>query len=120
MSKEKTLTIEQIREKLKDNAFVCYLDGYPKEDKYIKITLRGAPFNIEKGHDKFFYNGYKTGSQRQLWYVAKNETKYPDLYIEKGFKSFELAIKETLKKYKKELNLKMKDIEALSKNLDFD
>lgn len=97
------LKLEEIQDIVKEYAYVSYLPFYPKEDKYIEISLIDSPFKIERGHDLFSYNGYKNKSQRHLWYVSRSDVKHSGLYIHSGFLTFEKAIKETLEKYNKEI-----------------
>jgi hypothetical protein len=103
-------TIESIRYLLGDLAIIRYLRNYPKEDKYIEISLIDIPFNISKGYDEFCYNGYKTKSKRELWYVSKNDCEFPDLYIQIGFTSYQKAISETSKEYQKEIKILNKSL----------
>jgi hypothetical protein len=115
--KTKIQTIGEIRKEVGHFSTVIHLANYPKEDLYIQVMLDNIPFNIERGHDQFFYNGYKTGSKRQLWYVSKNDREYPELYIEKGFTSIRNAIDATVKKYQKELSELTNNMNSIKKLL---
>jgi len=106
--KEKTIkTIEQINKEVGHIASVQYLPRYPHEDEHLQVNLHDIPFKIERGHDQFFYNNYKTGSKPHLWYVSRSDRDNPELYIQKGFASLKGAIEATFKAYEKEL-LKLK------------
>lgn len=115
MSKTAISTIDEIRKEIGNAGQVVHLPLYPKEDLYIQVKLLGIPFKIERGHDIFFYNGYKTSSKRHLWYVARSDIENPDLYIEKGFQTLSGALSALIKTYRAELSEQIKRVESFER-----
>lgn len=97
---------------------VNYLPHYPEEDLYVLFSLDTLPFRFERGEDEFQYgNAVMKVSKRNLWFVYRSDEQYPDLYIDKGFRTLEKAINETLKTYEKELNKELDNLRYVSKYL---
>lgn len=108
MSKD---TLASIKEYLStaDIGYANNLPTYPEEDLYIQIRLSTIDVKIERGHDTFFYNGYKTESKRHLWYISFDGS----LLVEKGYLCYKKAIKDALNIRKKEINEELKKVKAI-------
>lgn len=107
--------MDEIGDYLRDTKIgsLAYLPHYPLEDKYLQINLRGTKIKIEKGHDIFYYNGYKTASKRNFWYVIFEN----DLYIEKGFRCYKKAIQSALEKRSKDLRKGLEIVDTMSEKV---
>lgn len=110
-------SIADITKEVGKFATVRYNPTYPVEDLCIAVTLKALPFKIERGLDRFFFNGGKTRSDRHLWYVSRDDYEYPPLYIAKGFVDIRDAIDAALKKYKKESLKAIKAVDSIREKL---
>lgn len=75
-----------------DLGFVGHIPLYPKDGKHIEINISDFNLSIKKGLDTFYYQK-NTESKSHLWYVFHGKR----LLIDKGFRSYDKAIKEAIK-----------------------
>lgn len=111
------ITLKEVQEYLGESGlgWAKNLHQYPKEDLYIEIHLRDVGFKVERGHDEFYYNGYKTKSQRHLWYIIHNG----DLLVEKGFRCYKTAIETGIKIRKRQLREALTDLSEAQKKVKY-
>lgn len=109
--------LQEISDDLGSFAVVMHTPTYPQLDDFIQIVVNKIPFVITTGLDTFHYGPKSCPSKRKDWYITKTDNEYPDLYIEKGFKTYREAIKGLFKAYREELDNNQKCLDLSMEDL---
>lgn len=84
---------------------VSVLRNYPNDGKHIQINIHGTNLIIKYGLDPYYFNSTDY-TKRKYWYIDYKD----DLISHHHYRSFEKAIKDSLKIRKNLLRKELKEI----------